>query len=481
MGDVLFVDDEQLLLDVFERLFNRHGIDAETCSSAVEAMEILEEEPYRLVVTDFKMPEVDGLELLAHVRSTYPDTSVIMITAHANLQHAVRTMKHGAVDYIPKPFSTDELVERVKRFLEEGEELGADAVEEMAETSAESNGKDTSTDSTSTPRSAASSTEHGPVYVGQHPKIQELKGMLDRISSNAAPVFVQGESGTGKEVLARLIHHKSPRSEDPFIAINCANLPSELVESHLFGHRKGAFTGAHEDMTGAFEHADGGTLLLDEVTEIDLPVQAKLLRVLQEKEIRRVGETETIDIDVRVIATTNRNVEEASEKEAFREDLYHRLAVFPLTVPPLRERTSDIPLLVEHFIDKYCEIYGLPEKSCSEDLVDAFTQHRWPGNVRQLENLVQRGVLLSADRERIKMSDVMNDFFSDTQTVTERGDEEWPDRMPVTTIEEMERHLILQALEETDQNQQQAAEKLGISARTIRNKLSKYREQGHIE
>lgn len=469
MGDVLFVDDEQLLLDVFERLFDRHGIEAQTCSSAVEAMEILEEEPYRLVVTDFKMPEVDGLELLAHVRSSYPSTSVIMITAHANLQHAVRTMKHGAVDYIPKPFSTDELVERVKRHLENGE--------------TDAGSKETGDESAASPGSAddQSGAEDGPVYVGDHPKIVELKSMLGRISSNAAPVFIQGESGTGKEVLARLIHHKSPRREEPFVAINCANLPSELVESHLFGHRKGAFTGAVDDMTGAFEHADGGTLLLDEVTEIDLPVQAKLLRVLQENEIRRVGETETVDIDVRVIATTNRNVEEAIEKEVFREDLYHRLAVFPLTVPPLRARTTDIPLLVDHFIEKYCAIYGLPEKTCSSDLVEAFKNHRWPGNVRQLENLVQRGVLLSADREEIAMSDVMNDFFSDAKSVREKGGGEWPDRIPVTTIEEMERHLILQALDETDDNQQQAAEKLGISARTIRNKLSKYREEGHIE
>lgn len=476
MGDVLFVDDEQLLLDVFERLFKRHGIEATTCSSAVEAMGILEEKVFKVVVTDFKMPEVDGLELLAHVRSTYPQTAVIMITAHANLQHAVRTMKHGAVDYIPKPFSTEELVERVKGHVEGELPVAAPAPEEFAAQESDSEAPDTSGTPTSSTRSG-----EGPTYVGEHPRIRELKQMLPRISRNDAPVFIQGESGTGKEVLARVIHAESGRSDGPFVALNCANLPSELVESHLFGHRKGAFTGAVEDMTGAFEHAKGGTLLLDEVTEIDSPVQAKMLRVLQEKEFRRVGETETQPTDVRVIATSNRDLDEAIETGVFREDLYHRLSVFPVTVPPLRERTSDIPLLVDHFISKYCDIYGLPEKECDDALLEQFASHNWPGNVRQLENLVQRGVLLSAERPMIKLKDVMNDFFTDTTSSANGADTGWSENMPLTTIEEMERKLILQTLERTGDNQKKAAEKLGISARTIRNKLSKYREKGLIE
>ena len=335
--------------------------------------------------------------------------------------------------------------------------------------------------STSGAGSATALSSDGPTYVGQHPRIQDLRQMLPRISRNDAPVFIQGESGTGKEVLARVIHAESGRSDGPFVALNCANLPSELVESHLFGHRKGAFTGAVEDMTGAFEHAQGGTLLLDEVTEIDSPVQAKMLRVLQEKEFRRVGETETRPTDVRVIATSNRDLDEAIETGVFREDLYHRLSVFPVTVPPLRERTSDIPLLVDHFISKYCEIYGLPDKVCDDALLEQFGNHNWPGNVRQLENLVQRGVLLSAEREVIKLTDVMNDFFTDTNSSANGSDGDWSADMPLTTIEEMERKLILQTLEHTGDNQKKAAEKLGISARTIRNKLSKYREEGLIE
>jgi DNA-binding NtrC family response regulator len=476
MGDVLFVDDEQLLLDVFERLFKRHGIQARTCSSAVKAMEVLEEESFKVVVTDFKMPEVDGLELLAHVRSTYPETAVIMITAHANLQHAVRTMKHGAIDYIPKPFSTEELVERVRGHIEGERSTPAPALAKASSAESEPNAR---TIEDSGGRDTLSGD--GPTYVGEHPQIRELKQMLPRISKNDAPVFIQGESGTGKEVLARVIHEESGRSDGPFVALNCANLPSELVESHLFGHRKGAFTGAIEDMTGAFEHARGGTLLLDEVTEIDSPIQAKMLRVLQEQEFRRVGDTETRPTDVRVIATSNRDLDEAIETGTFREDLYHRLSVFPVIVPPLRKRTSDIPLLVDHFISKYCDIYGLPEKECDEALLEQFKTHNWPGNVRQLENLVQRGVLLSADRQEIKLTDVMNDFFTDTTSSANGSDSEWLDNMPLTTIEEMERKLILQTLERTGDNQKKAAKKLGVSARTIRNKLSKYREQGLIE
>ncbi len=272
----------------------------------------------------------------------------------------------------------------------------------------------------------------------------------------------------------------SDRAEGPFVAINCANLPRELVESHLFGHRKGAFTGAIEDMTGAFERADGGTLLLDEITEVDLAIQAKLLRVLQEQEIQKVGSTETRKIDVRVIATSNRNLSEAIAKGTFREDLYHRLSVFPLSVPPLRARMSDVPLLVTHFIKKYCELYGLPPKQVSPALMERFMQYSWPGNVRQLENYVQRGVLLSAERDVIEVEDVFNDFFADAEPARQTAQEKEELLARVQTIEEMEREMILRALKETNNNQQLAAQKLGISARTIRNKLKRYREQGLI-
>jgi DNA-binding NtrC family response regulator len=476
---ILFVDDEQLLHSLFDRLLSRHGMKVTSCLTATHAMEELAKDQFDLVVTDFMMPDVDGFQLLSHIRQEHPQTKVIMITAHANVQHAVRSMQNGAIDYIPKPFSTTELVERVQACLKR-------------EAPSAAQGSGSATSKKRAPRSRKATVE----YIGEHDSIKRLKGLLPRVSQNRAPVFIQGESGTGKEILAKLIHQSSDRADGPYVTLNCANLPRELVESHLFGHRKGAFTGAIEDMTGAFERADGGTLLLDEITEVDLPVQAKLLRVLQEQEIQKVGESTTKRVDVRVIATSNRNLKASIEEGIFREDLYHRLCVFPLSVPSLRERRSDIPRLASHFVEKYCSLYGLPAKTVSEELRERFLHHPWPGNVRQLENMVQRGVLLSAERDTIELVDVLNDFFSDAELeaagssygasieasgVAESGGGSVMTASPrVSTIEDMERHMIMQALEESDNNQQRAAERLGISARTIRNKLKKYRDEGLI-
>ncbi len=456
---ILFVDDEHLLLSVFERLFAREGIGVTTCTNPLQAIERLKEESYDLVVTDFMMPDMNGLELLTYIREEYPDTGVIIITAHANIQHAVRSMQSGAVDYLSKPFSTEELVARVRRYLEERQV----SQEKPAPSSRRRRRKKKAVE-----------------YVGEHPTIRKLKELLPVISQNRAPVLIRGESGTGKEILARLIHQMSDRAEGPYITINCANLPIELVESHLFGHKKGAFTGAIEDMTGAFELAHGGTILLDEITEISLPVQAKLLRVLQEHEFQRVGSTEPQKVDVRVIATTNRDVAEAIQQGIFREDLYHRLSVFPLSIPPLRERVSDIPLLVDHFIRKYTELYDLPRKKVSPELLQQFQTYSWPGNVRELENMIQRGVLLSADRPVIEAEDVFNHFFADAGLASRKTKSHAEVPMAFQTIEEMERHMILKTLEEVNHNQQLAAQRLGISARTIRNKLRKYREEGLV-
>lgn len=455
---ILFVDDEHLLHSLFNRLFTRHGMQLKSCMNATQAMEALKESSYDLVITDFMMPDIDGLELLSHIREEHPRTKVIMITAHANVQHAVRSMKGGAIDYIPKPFSTTELVERVQASLARDVEAGVEP--------------------SATKRPTTRKKKFTVEYIGDHVSIKKLKGFLPRMSQNKAPVFIQGESGTGKEILARLIHQTSNRSEGPYITLSCANLPRELVESHLFGHRKGAFTGAIDDMTGAFERADGGTLLLDEITEIELTVQAKLLRVLQEQEIQKVGDSQAKKVDVRVIATSNRNLSEALTGGIFREDLYHRLSVFPVIVPPLRDRLSDVHLLSEHFVQKYCNLYGLPKKRISQELVNYFGGYSWPGNVRQLENMVQRGVLLSAERDTIESGDVFNDFFTDAEPAEHR--EGSTAQAKLRTIEEMERFMILNALEESENNQQRAAEQLGISARTIRNKLKKYREEGFI-
>jgi len=458
-ANILFVDDEQLLQSLFERVVTRHGMRATGCSNAIQAMDALRAHEYDLVVTDFMMPDMDGLELLAYIREEYPDLPVIMITAHANVQHAVRSMQKGAIDYLAKPFSPTILVERIEAALSRRSEAQAEE-----------------------PRAARKKPSGGERkkvrFIGEDSSVMRLREMIPKVSRNNAPVFIQGESGTGKEILARLIHEESERGERPFVAVNCANLPRELVESHLFGHRKGAFTGAVEDMIGAFERAEGGTLLLDEITEIALPVQAKLLRVLQEREFQKVGSTELQPVDVRVIATSNRVLADAIADGDFREDLYHRLVVFPLTTVPLRERLSDISILCEHFVEKYSNLYGLPEKTISPTLMKQFMAYSWPGNVRQLENLVQRGAILSAERTSIEPEDVFDSFFFDSDLSQVQGR---ADAGSVETIEDMERHMILKALSDTGNNQQEAAKRLGISARTIRNKLRKYREEGLID
>ncbi|MEQ9103874.1 MAG: sigma-54 dependent transcriptional regulator [Rhodothermales bacterium] len=461
---LLFVDDEHLLHNLFERLFTRNGFDVTCCASALRAMELMAEQSYDMVVTDFMMPDMDGFSLLSHIREKYPSTRVIMVTAHANVQHAVRMMQHGAIDYIPKPFTAAELVDRVKKSLA----TPIDAPK--ADPAPVSTGKGASTKPAPAPTTS---------YVGESAPIQRLKDMIPRVAQNKAPVFIQGASGTGKEILARLIHESSDRASGPYLTLNCANLPRDLVESHLFGHRKGAFTGAIEDMTGAFERADGGTLLLDEITEIDLPIQAKLLRVLQEQEIQKIGASEVRRVNVRVIATSNRNLSDAIADGIFREDLYHRLAVFPLSVPPLRDRMTDVPVLAEHFVRKYCSLYGLQDKQLDPALVARLQAHTWPGNVRELENMIQRGVLLSAERPMVQEDDVYDDFFADADASSRATDA--PGIGKHETIEDMERYMILEALAESDQNQQQAADKLGVSARTIRNKLKKYRDEGLLD
>ena len=456
---VLVVDDERLLHNVMSRFLGRHGIDVTSCTSGPEALEVLAERPVDLVLSDFQMPGMDGLELLAQVRERYPALPVIIITGYANVQHAVRAMSSGAVDYLPKPFSTDVLLERVRLHL------AAPPPAAPAAPAAPAKG-----------RGRGGAGRSTPAFVGEHPTVVELKAFLPRLAGSRAPVFVHGESGTGKEVVARLVHEQSPRADGPFVALNCANLPSELVESHLFGHKKGAFTGAVDDMTGAFGRADGGTLLLDEVTEVALPVQAKLLRVLQEGEFQRVGAEKTTRVDVRVVATSNRDLGQAVAEGTFREDLYHRLAVFPLHVPPLRERRSDVPLLAAHFAAQYAAQYGLPEKTLAPALLREFEAYHWPGNVRELGNMLHRGVVLAAERATIEREDVLNPFFSDGPTLAAPG---WLDGEGAPqTLADMERVMILRALGDNDDNQERAAEQLGISARTIRNKLKRYREEG---
>ena len=456
---VLFVDDERPLRDVVSRLLTRRGLDVTTAGDAVSAVEMLRDQSFDLVLTDFHMPDMDGFELLAHVREHYPDVPAIMLTGQSSVQHAVQAMANGAVDYLPKPFAVDALAERVLGHIQAKRERPGPAPAPSAR------------------RPKAPAGKGAPAFLGADGTIVRLRALADQVAPSRAPVFIQGESGTGKEVMAQYVHARSGR-DGPFVAINCANLPRELVESALFGHKKGSFTGASSDHRGVFEEADGGTLLLDEVTEVDPAVQAKLLRVLQEGEVQPVGASKPKRVDVRIVATTNRDVAGAIADGSFREDLYHRLAVFPLALPPLRARGDDVVLLAERFVEKYRTLYGYGPKTLAPALVEEFRAAGWPGNVRQLDNMVHRGVVLSAERGVIEPGDVSHASLADAAPL---GGGLSPRALAVTTLDEMERAMILQALDDTDGNQQRAAGRLGISDRTIRNKLKKYRDEGHID
>lgn len=465
-GRILILDDDKLLLGFMEEHLSMNNYEVNAFDSPPKALSFLENNSVDLVVSDVKMNEMTGDEVMNHINIHYPDTGVILITGFGSINHSVNAIRKGAFDYITKPFSAREILYRVNRFFENGsEERSGITTDKQSPQKTPVKGSVPS----GTSKSQHFPREKGEVkMVGQHKNIQRLLNLLPRIARNNAPILIQGESGTGKEVYAHLIHHESDRVSGPYVKINCANLPSELVESTLFGHVKGAFTGAVGDRSGAFDEADGGTLLLDEVTEIDITVQAKLLRVLQENEFQRVGSQKPVNVDVRIIATTNRNIMESLAKNQFREDLFYRLNVFPITIPPLRERKEDIPLLAQHFIDKYTSEYGLEGKSMPDELIRYLMDQDWKGNVRELDNKIHRGVILAQNEPEISIDDIEDRLFTN---VDEEIKSEVLSDLPLIPIEEMELQMIKKALERTQGNQKKAARLLGISDRTIRNKL----------
>lgn len=481
-GRILVLDDEELMLQYLEKQLTQYDYKVITFQSPQKALQNLTENSIDLVISDVKMPEMNGDEVLNHVKEHHPGIGVILITGYGSINHAVRTVQKGAFDYITKPFSGAEIIARVNAFFKHRDKTGEVSHEggplapktgesqQIDQTADDSQEKETEEKNKDRQGEETPELRYEVKLVGRHPKIQQLVNALPQIAQNKAPVFIQGESGTGKEVFASLIHYNSTRADGPFIKINCANLPRELVESTLFGHVKGAFTGAVKDAKGAFDEADGGTLLLDEITEIDIAVQAKLLRVLQESQFQRVGSQKTQEVDVRIIATSNRNVGQSIKDGQFREDLYYRLNVFPIQIPSLRERKEDIPLLAQHFCDKFAGEHGLPPKKISEDLTAYLKGQDWKGNVRELANMVQRGVLMSGQDEEITVEHVKNFLFNN---IDEEIKNELIDELPLLPIDEMELKMIRMALNKTNGNQKEAAELLGISDRTIRNKLKK--------
>ncbi|WP_138430764.1 sigma-54-dependent transcriptional regulator [Fodinibius saliphilus] len=467
---VLIVEDDTMLLEFLDENLSMNGYDTKAFKSPVEAKEYIDTHDVDLVLTDVKMDEMTGDEVLAYVTENYPETGVIMMTSFGNITHAVRALQKGAYDYITKPFKAKEILFRINRFFEAGDSFHNRKKIESLSGSKTRNQQEEATETKDDQDSDETLKQGEKRFLGEDPQIKKLLNILPNIAQSDAPVMIQGESGTGKEVFANLIHQNSQRSDENYVKINCANLPTELVESTLFGHVKGAFTGAIADKKGAFEEANNGTILLDEITEIDINIQAKLLRVLQENEFQRVGGQQTIECDVRVVATSNRNIAETIAEGNFREDLYYRLNVFPISIPPLRDRKEDIPLLVNHFIDEYTSQYGLDDKEVSDELMEFLKNKKWHGNVRELENKIHRGVILSTNNDVITLDHIEKNMFSKVDL--EVSGEVLSD-LPLMSIEDMELQLIKKALEHTEGNQKEAAKILGITDRTIRNKLKK--------
>ena len=450
---ILVVDDEPHMRSALFEALTRQGHAVDTADNGKDALEKYKANTYDLVITDVRMPRMDGMEFMRQIKSETPDTPVVMISGYGTVESAVEAMRDGAFDYILKPFSLDLIEQTVERAL----------------SSAKAN-------SNFAPKNPAIDNNGGRPIITRDKSMDRLLKMAESVAPSQATVLLQGESGTGKELLARFIHRHSDRCDGPFVAVNCASLPEGLLESELFGHEKGAFTGAVTRKTGKFELADGGTILLDEISEMDLALQAKLLRVLQEGEVDRVGGKSPVGIDVRVVATTNRDLKEWVEQGNFRQDLYYRLNVIPLTIPPLRQRAGDIPLLSDFFLEKYCRANRKDKKNLTGDALNRLKCLEWPGNVRELENIIARGVLLSCSE-----SVEVNDLFLEEMPAAAHESNDYCAEAPageLMTIREMERGLISKALVKTDGNRTHAAKILGISVRTLRNKLTEYKTMG---
>lgn len=437
---ILVVEDDPHLREALAVALEAAGHAVVKAGDGSEALRVLAAARVDLVVTDVQMAPMDGPELLRRMRREHPQLPVILMTAYATVEHAVAAMREGAVDYLVKPFEADELERRVGRYLVPGVPPSCK------------------------PPAAAEPDDSGPVAVDS--RSRRLLELATKVAASDVTVLLSGESGTGKEVIARFIHRRSARASGPFVAVNCAALPAAMLEALLFGHEKGAFTGALQRADGKFVQAHGGTLLLDEITEMELGLQAKLLRVLQEREVEPLGARAPIPLDVRVLATSNRNLDEAVAEGGFREDLYYRLSVFPLEIPPLRERRADIVPLAERFLARHAR--GVRPPRLSSSAAGALERYGWPGNVRELDNAVQRALVLADRSEVIDETHLVLDEPRDADFACGLAAELW----------EEEARRIVGALRDSAGSRKQAAERLGISARTLRYKLAKLRAAG---
>ncbi|GAB6096677.1 sigma-54-dependent response regulator transcription factor ZraR [Desulfatiferula olefinivorans] len=421
-----------------------------------DALARMEKTAFALVVLGDDAPGMSTAEFLERIADADPRPPVLVTARSVAVDAAVSAMKAGALDYLIEPVPAERLLAHLEALLAGPEKHGG-------------------VDGSGT---GGTSRTSRPIISG-HPVMTDLTAMVDRVADSTASILIQGESGTGKELFARYIHDKSARRKGPFVAVNCAALPENLLESELFGHEKGAFTGAVARKAGKFEQADGGTLLLDEVTEMPLHLQSKLLRVIQEKEVDRVGGGAPVSVDVRIVATTNRNILEAVSRGEFRDDLYYRLNVIPLTIPPLRERRSDIPLLAAHFIRKFNALDRRNVKSLTKGALDRLNGMPLRGNVRELENLLQRAVLL-ARTEMITEDDLVPGVPASPPHNEASTDTALPDELLASPLKDVERRMIFHTLGKTGGNRTHAAQILGISVRTLRNKLNEYKDSGDL-
>jgi len=444
---ILVVDDEESMCKFMEIMLKKEGYSVTTSQDPDSVIQRIKVEKYDLVIADLMMPQMNGLELLSRIKSVDAGVDFIVMTAFASVDSAIEALKKGAFDYITKPFKVDEIKIAVKKSLEQ-KSITRENIRLKQELQSEFDFNR---------------------FLGNSPEIVKLKEMAEKIARSDSTVLIEGESGTGKELIARAIHYHSQRSGKPFITINCAALPENLLESELFGHVKGSFTGAIKDKDGLLKVADGGTFFLDEVGMTSPAIQAKLLRVLEEKEITPVGGTVPLKVDVRLIAATNANLEQEVKQGNFRADLYYRLHVIPITLPPLRDRKDDIKLLSSYFVKKYCQKMKMEEKILSDEAMEVLVSYRWPGNVRELENSIEHAVLLSRGNQ-ITLADLPQ-----KQREEEKIDLVNEEKASAPSLETIEKAYIFWVLTQTGWQKGKAASILGIDSSTLYRKIEKYR------
>lgn len=449
---ILVVDDDETQRNILRKILLREGYDVETAAGGHEALESFKEKKADAVITDIKMPGMDGLQLFRELQQIDPDVSVILITAYGDISSAVQAMADGASYYLTKPVDNADLKVLIRKAVENRALLAENKRlrEEVRD-----------------------KYDFGNI-VGRSKKMQEVYSALTKVAGNDVTVLLLGDTGTGKELAAHAIHYNSPRKHHPFVKVSCASTPETLLESTLFGHEKGAYTGADTREIGMFESADKGTIFLDEIGEINHSVQVKLLRFLQERKFERVGRARTIEVDARVIAATNLDIEKAVQEGKFRPDLYYRLNVVSISMPSLRERKEDIPLLVDHFLEKYRDKSGGAVKQMSPEALSVLMEHDWPGNVRELEHAIERAIVMG-DSDVIQLSDLPVSVYRDALESGNVADGTPSGDMSLDQLEEsLVKRLIIKALRETGGNQTQAAKKLGIQRRKLQYRMDKY-------